>query len=76
MTFSGKKVINAPENNEEQKKMVFFTNIEEGSFEETIKIPSEKFQIKSFKYKMDEQKRIYLYYFELVNNNIIINEYE
>ena len=69
MTFTGKKVINLPDNLEEQKKNgSFFTNIQDGEFKETIKINVEQFQLKSTKYIMEEEKGIYKFYFEIIND--------
>jgi len=68
MTFSGKKVANLPENIEEQKKdEIYFSNIEEGTFKEEIKISVDKFQLKSTKFqKMEDDKGVYKYYFNLI----------
>ena len=69
MKFSGKKVMNLPDNLEEQKKKgLFFSNIDCGDFEETIKISNEKYQLKSYEYQKEEEKGQFKYYFELVNN--------
>ena len=71
MTFSGKKVSQLPDNIEEQKKNgSFFSNIDNGEFTETIKINVDKYQLKSNKYKkMEEEKGIYKYYFQLIEDN-------
>ena len=71
MTFSGRKVINLPENlDDNKKKGLFSSNIEGGFFSEEIKIDIDNFQLKSTKYtKKEEGKGIYKYYFELVNDN-------
>lgn len=76
MTFSGKKIINLPENIEEQKKVqIFFSNIEDGYFQEQIKINIDKFQLASTKYeKMEEEKGTYKYYFKLVMDNLSSDE--
>jgi hypothetical protein len=76
MTFSGKKILSLPENLDEEKKNgFFFNNIEDGLFEEEIKINVDKFQLKSTKYvKEEEDKGIYKYYFNLVNDNLSSDE--
>ena len=76
MTFSGKKIINLPENIEQQKKdEIFYSNIDDGSFSEEIKIDINKFQLKSNKYdKKEEDKGIYKYYFSLINDNNISSD--
>ena len=71
MKFSGIKIINLPENLEEQKKNgSYYTNIEDGTFNETIKINVENFQLKSNKYSKfeNENNGVYKYYFDLINN--------
>ena len=76
MTFSGKKVINLPENLEQLKKdEIFYSNIDDGNFREEIKIDVNKFQLKSNKYdKKEEDKGIYKYYFSLINDNNISSD--
>jgi hypothetical protein len=71
MTFSGKKVINLPENIEEQKKAgSYFSNIDIGEFSETIKINVENFQLSSTKYKSESEKAgIYKYYFDIIKES-------
>ena len=71
MTFSGKKVVDLPDNSEDAKKKGFFySNIEDGDFEETIKISMEKFQIKSHKFKNEEDgKGIYKFIFDLIEDD-------
>ena len=76
MTFSGKKILNLPENIDEQKKdEIYFSNIEDGNFHEEIKINIDKFQLKSTKYeKMEEEKGTYKYYFKLIIDNLSSDE--
>jgi len=71
MIFSGKKVINLPENIEEQKKAgSYFSNIDIGEFSETIKINVENFQLVSTKYKSESEKAgIYKYYFDIIKDS-------
>ena len=76
MTFSGQKILNLPDNLDDEKKNGFyFNNIEDGIFTEEIKINVDKFQLKSTKYvKEEEDKGIYKYYFNLVNDNLSSDE--
>ena len=79
MTFSGKKITNIPENLEDQKKDgLFYTNIEDGEFEEIIKINIEKFQLKSNKYSSYkfENNGIYKYYFDLIKDDSFLSDYD
>ena len=49
---------------------LFYSNIEDGNFEETIKISMEKFQLKSHKYKKEEEEKgIFKIIFELIDDN-------
>ena len=72
MKFSGKKVLNFPENLEmEKKKGLFFNNREEGDFKETFKIKQENFSLSSYNYIKEENENngVYKYYFPLIKNN-------
>ena len=75
MTFSGKKVINFPENLEEQKKAgSYFSNIDIGEFSETIKINVENFQLASTKFISESEKAgIYKYYFDIIKDSETIS---
>ena len=71
MTFSGKKVVNLPDNIEEQKKSGdFYSNIDGGEFKEIIKINVQNYQLASTKYKQHESEKngIHKYYFDIVKN--------
>jgi hypothetical protein len=76
MKFCGQKKANFPENLEDQKKNGFFySNIEEGEFEEIIKISIENYQLKSYNYKSEpEEKGIYKYYFELIRDDKVTDD--
>jgi hypothetical protein len=71
MTFSGKRVLNVPNDCETQKKKgTFFTNIQEGEFSETIKIDINDFQLKSPKpNKTEISDGIYTYYFDIMQDS-------
>ena len=75
MTFSGKKVINFPENLEEQKKAgSYFSNIDIGEFSETIKINVVNFQLASTKFISESEKAgIYKYYFDIIKDSETIS---
>ena len=50
-----------------KKDEIYFSNIEEGTFKEEIKISVDKFQLKSTKFqKMEDDKGVYKYYFNLI----------
>ena len=70
LTFSGKRVLNFPNDCEAQKKKgTFFTNIQEGEFSESIKIDINDFQLKTSKpTKREEDSGIYIYYFDLISD--------
>ena len=77
MKFSGEKKMELPNNLEDQKKNnCFYSNIDVGEFEETIRISVANYQIKSYNYKCEEEKGIYKYYFDIVDEEEDIDEDE
>ena len=77
MKFSGEKKIELPNNLEEQKKNnCFYSNIDLGEFEETIRISLTNYRLKSYNYKSEEEKGIYKYYFDIVGEEEDIDEGE
>ena len=72
MKFSGKKLLEFPENFENEKKNgLFFNNREEGEFKEVFKIKQEDFSLSSYNYIKEENDNngVYKYYFQLMGGN-------
>ena len=79
MKFSGKKIIDLPENCENEKKRgLVFNNREEGEFKEVFKIKQELFSLSDYKYIKEESENngVYKYYFELMKENSSSSEGE
>ena len=77
MKFSGEKKTDLPDNLEEQKKAgLFYSNIDDGKFEEIIRISVSNFQLKSYNYKYEGKNGIYKYYFEIISGTEATDEDE
>lgn len=72
MKFSGKKILELPDNRENEKKNgLLFNNREEGEFKEVFKIKQDIFSLSSYKPVKEENDNngVYKYYFELMGGN-------
>ena len=75
--FSGKKVLDYPENIQKEKKGgYYFNNREEGCFKEVFKIKQEDFTLSSYSCLKEENENngVYKYYFQLMNQTISSDE--
>lgn len=75
--FSGKKVLEYPENIQKEKKDgYYFNNREEGDFKEVFKIKQEDFALSNYSYIKEENENngVYKYYFQLMNPTISSDE--
>ena len=72
-----KKKTDLPDNLEEQKKAgLFYSNIDDGKFEEIIRISVSNFRLKSYNYKYEGKNGIYKYYFEIISGTEATDEDE
>lgn len=77
MKFSGEKKTDLPDNLEEQKKAgLFYSNIDDGKFEEIIRISVTNFQLKSYDYKYEGKNGVYKYYFEIIGGAKVTDDVE
>lgn len=77
MKFSGKKIIELPQNCENEKKNgLLFNNREEGEFKEVFKIKQDIFSLSNYKPIKEENEKngVYKYYFELMGGNASSDE--
>ena len=72
-----KKKTDLPDNLEEQKKAgLFYSNIDDGKFEEIIRINVTNCQLKSYDYKYEGKNGVYKYYFEIIGGEEVADEDE